>query len=185
MKIFFVRHLKTKGNYEKRYIGRTDEELDLTRGQQIEVGLPDVPDRIYCSPMKRCVQTAQMIYPQSELVLRDNLREMDFGMFENKTYEDLKEDLHYRKFIDGTEDPISGESRMEFKKRCIYAFQQILSESKEEEEIVIICHGGTIMSIMEAFEVSQKGFYEYQITNGGVLACDYHDTVLRIWRKEA
>ncbi|MFI3207532.1 MAG: histidine phosphatase family protein [Eubacteriales bacterium] len=180
MKIYFVRHLKTKGNYEKRYIGRTDEDLDFSREQSVNYSLPKLPNKIYCSPMKRCVQTAQAIYPDADILFHNNLREVNFGIFENKAYEELKENVHYRNFISGLEDPIEGEGRLEFKERCFHAFSQIISECKEEDILVIVCHGGTIMTIMEKLEQSKGGFYDYQIPNGGVLECEFDGENLRI-----
>ena len=68
-RIIFIRHGMTPGNLEKRYIGgRTDEEL-------CEQGIADIRSRIahriyptadelYVSPMLRCRQTAQLIYPE-------------------------------------------------------------------------------------------------------------------------
>ncbi|MBQ3692032.1 MAG: histidine phosphatase family protein, partial [Clostridia bacterium] len=59
MKIIFIRHGKTQGNLEKRYIGKTDEHL-------CTVGIDELKNRSYpdteivvCSPMKRCIETAK------------------------------------------------------------------------------------------------------------------------------
>lgn len=180
MKLYFVRHFKTKGNYEKRYIGCTDEAVDWTREQKIAYDLPEKPDKLYSSPMKRCVQTAQMIYPGMQMVRNYDLREIHFGIFENKTYEELKDDSHYRKFIDGLEDPVDGEPREAFKERCMVAFDEIVCGCKSEETIVIVCHGGTIMAIMERLEENHRGFYDYQIPNGGVLECVYDNHIISI-----
>lgn len=180
MILYFVRHLKTKGNYEKRYIGRTDEDIDLSQEQTIIYPLPVNPDKIYCSPMKRCVQTARLLYANNDILFNYDLREVNFGVFENKTYEELKDNFHYRNFISGLEDPLEGEGRIEFKKRCVNAFEQIISGCNEDTEVVIVCHGGTIMSIMEKYEETQGDFYDYQIANGGVLECEFFDNVIRI-----
>ena len=63
MKLIFIRHGKTAGNLERRYIGRTDEPL-------CDEGIAEIlgkeyhdADIVVASPMKRCVQTAELIYP--------------------------------------------------------------------------------------------------------------------------
>ncbi|MFI3209235.1 MAG: histidine phosphatase family protein, partial [Eubacteriales bacterium] len=173
MKLYFVRHLKTKGNYEKRYIGCTDESIAFNGDEQLNYKLPEYPDKIYASPMKRCIQTAHFLYPERKVCTKERLKEMNFGEFENHTYEELKDNKNYQDFIQGIENPIGGESRTSFKERCLRVFHEITTECKPEEEIVIVCHGGTIMAIMEKLEVQHRSFYDYQIPNGGVYECEY------------
>lgn len=180
MRLYFVRHFKTQGNFEKRYIGRTDESIDFTQKLSLQYELPQVPDKLFSSPMKRCLDTSHFIYPEQEPVIVEGLQELDFGFFENKTYEELKENIHYRNFIDGIEDPLDGESKAVFKERCCRSFQEIVESCEATDCVVIVCHGGTLMSIMEAYEAGQGSFYDYQIANGGVLYCEYENQILKI-----
>ncbi|OOB80427.1 MAG: hypothetical protein BEN19_05010 [Epulopiscium sp. Nuni2H_MBin003] len=173
MKIFFIRHLKTQGNLEKRYIGSTDE--DILADQTFLTDLPENPTKIYVSPMKRCIQTAKLIYKDHTLEIVEEFREIDFGEFENKTYDDLKDDINYRNFLDGKSSPPKGEEVSDFKQRCIAGFMDITKRIDNDSIIVIVCHGGTIMAIMEALEVQQKSFYSYQISNGDILETEYRD----------
>ena len=66
MKIIFIRHGQTKGNEEKRYIGRTDESLSQKGIEEIKNRLYPDADTVWVSPMKRCVETAKIIYPDSK-----------------------------------------------------------------------------------------------------------------------
>ena len=98
MKITLVRHGKTQSNQEHRYLGWTDELL-CREGialllKKMRKGLyPQSPDRVVCSPMRRCIQTAAWICPKGyPYRIEDDLRETNFGIFEGKTYEELKED---------------------------------------------------------------------------------------------
>ena len=50
--------------------------------------------------MKRCVETAKIINRQSEIVIIDNLKEIDFGDFEYKNYDELRDNPEYIKFIE-------------------------------------------------------------------------------------
>ena len=46
---------------------------------------------VYVSPMKRCMETAQCIYPGISMESNAFLKECDFGLFENKSYEELSD----------------------------------------------------------------------------------------------
>ena len=69
MQIVFIRHSMTAGNLERRYIGcRTDEplcEAGISLAQQktaeIRQTFP-MPEVVLTSPMRRCVQTAEILF---------------------------------------------------------------------------------------------------------------------------
>ncbi len=169
IKLYFIRHLKTKGNYERKYIGRTDEELADVSSQEVWRDVQgDTP--VFSSPMRRCLQTAQLITPEATPTIIEEFKEINFGDFENKCYEELKDNPDYIRFIDsnGSGSIPNGEEATEFKKRCCVAFLQMIDLliEKQQEEALIVCHGGTIMSIMERFDEDAKSFYDYQVKNG-------------------
>lgn len=129
MKYILIRHGKTKGNLERRYIGcRTDEELCSDGINELQkYGYPDV-DRVFASPMKRCLQTAGIIYPGKPVQLVDDFRECDFGEFEGYNYEELKDCPAYQAWLaSGGELPFpGGESRKDFSARCVKAFAEVI-----------------------------------------------------------
>ncbi len=90
MKWVLIRHGQTNGNLEHRYIGcRTDESLCVQGIERLhEKEYPKV-QRVYVSPMKRCIETAEIIYPNVPMEVVDDFRECDFGAFENKNYTEL------------------------------------------------------------------------------------------------
>ena len=106
--IILVRHGKTAGNLEGRYIGsRTDEPLceegiHALEEKVCEGTYPPV-DLVYASPMIRCRQTAQILWPKftdsSQIQYVQNLQECDFGAFENKNYHELSLNAGYHAFI--------------------------------------------------------------------------------------
>lgn len=176
MELFFIRHLKTPGNLERRYIGTTDEHLaEIPQRalliREIQKKLPPV-EVIAASPMRRCVETAGLLYPECPVELCEDLRECDFGMFENKNYEELRTVPEYQEWIDseGKLPFPGGESHEAFCRRCVEAFrcqmEQLLKEGKKNAAFVV--HGGTIMAILEQFDVQKRPFYHWQIENGGV-----------------
>ncbi len=174
--ITLIRHAKTQGNLERRYIGRTDEPLcregRIVLERMIGAAAYPVGDgTVFCSPMRRCLETAALIYPNAALHPIDGLRECDFGDFEGKTYDELCDNPAYQRFLDsgGNGDIPNGESVACYKRRCLEAFTEVLRVMNAEykENAVIICHGGTIMSILEHFHQEKRSFYDYHSENCG------------------
>ncbi len=177
MKIILIRHGMTAGNKEKRYIGLTDEPLCGEGLEQIrdyvKAGRYPEADMVYVSPLRRCIETAELIYPGKEYILCDGLKECDFGEFENKNYLELAGNENYQKWIDsnGKMKFPSGEEPEGFKKRCQEAFGRII-KACENKEITLIVHGGTIMAILEKYGMPEKAFYDWQLKNGEGYLCE-------------
>lgn len=196
--LLLIRHGKTAGNLLGRYIGsRTDEPL-CDEGREGLAGkqLPEV-ERLYVSPMKRCVETAEILWPgfdRKKMQKVTDLRECDFGDFENKNYKELSGNGDYQAWIDsnGTLPFPNGESMDAFKSRCLEAFARIVEEvSGAEQEWIasgktgifragIVVHGGTIMAILEQYGYPKAAYFDYQVKNG----CGYRLTPVegtRLW----
>ncbi len=183
--IYFIRHGKTPGNAEKRYIGkRTDEELSVEGKSEAEGLLssiskliPDGIDRVCSSPMKRAVQTAEILFGGQDIQVIDNLMEIDFGVFEGKNYAELNGDETYQKWIDsnGTMSIPEGEGRADFIDRSYAGFDEALGDRSKEESIVIVCHGGNIMSVLS--RLTGKDYYDFmtETLGGYVLEVETND----------
>lgn len=164
--IYLIRHGKTPGNEEKKYIGVTDESLsDIGRKEILSKKYPKA-DIIFSSPMKRCLETAEIIYPDRTVHIEEGFRETDFGEFEGKNYEELKDEPSYIEWIKsgGASAFPNGEDRDTVKKRVLSAFENALSIIKDGETAVFIVHGGTIMTIIS--ELFNSDFYDHQVKNG-------------------
>ena len=110
LEVLLLRHGQTQGNLEKRYIGKTDEPLLLDDTESMrkisalqkrleQEGIAG-SQKLFVSPMLRCRQTAELLFPGQEQVVIDKLREMDFGRFEAKNYMELSADPAYQAWID-------------------------------------------------------------------------------------
>ena len=66
IKLWLIRHGKTEGNKLSRYIGTTDEPL-CQEGTEFlhKMDYPKV-QAVYVSPLKRCVQTAEILLKLSD-----------------------------------------------------------------------------------------------------------------------
>jgi len=166
VKWILIRHGQTQGNLEHRYIGyRTDEPLCAEGVRRLqELHCPPVA-RVYVSPMKRCIETADLLYPGVEQIIVDDLRECDFGEFENRNYAELNGRADYQAWIDsGGELPFpGGESRSAFAQRCVRAFDSIRLQNAD---CALIAHGGTVMAIMERYARPAGRYFDYQVKNG-------------------
>ena len=178
MELILIRHLKTPGNEKRQYIGSTDEELSeqevLNFKQKYKIDSYPQVEQVIVSPMKRCIQTAELIYPKNQITQEELLKECDFGIFEGKTYEELKDRAEYQAWLDsgGTIAFPEGEEQKEFRSRCVRGMlRQVDRLCKENvESAAFVVHGGTIMAVMEAFSEEKKSYYDWQVGNGeGVL----------------
>ena len=185
IKLWLIRHGKTEGNKLARYIGTTDEPL-CQEGIEFlkKMDYPKVQE-IYVSPLRRCVQTAEILFPEKPVHIIEELAECDFGEFENKNYKELSDDPRYQAWIDsnGIMAFPGGESKEECAARNLEGFQRAVTTCIRENisEAALVVHGGTIMNIMEAYALPKKEFYEWHIGNG----CGYLvelDPVL--WKKD-
>lgn len=172
MEIILIRHGKTMGNLEGRYVGHTDEPLlDSSKeellGSEYRSFCPDI---VYSSRLLRCRQTAEILFPGREIQIRDGLEETDFGEFEYKNYEELNGHPAYQAWLDsgGMLAFPGGESGTDFRERCCRAFVSCIQDAEKRglEKIAIVAHGGTIMSIMEKYGEPRADFYSWQVKNG-------------------
>lgn len=184
MRIYLIRHGKTAGNILHKYVGRTDEPLcDAGRLELQRVSAPGV-DGVFASPMGRCLETAMLLYPGREVRTEERLRECDFGRFEMKTWKELSGDQDYQAWIDsGGRLPFpGGESQEAFRRRCRQGFEEVLRMAGEKglQRIALIVHGGTIMSVMDAWSAPHRDYFDWQIGNGQILAVTAD---LKKWRQ--
>lgn len=171
LKLVLVRHSITAGNLAGQYIGSTDQLLcqpGIELAQAAARSMPQV-DRVYRSPMLRCRQTAEILYPQHVAREVIDLREADFGICEGKTYAELAADPDYQAWITsaGVLPPPGGEDAAHFSKRCVAAFRAVLNELAHDHIPCAACviHGGSIMAVMAALASPTRHFYDWQVEN--------------------
>lgn len=171
MHIMLIRHGSTAGNLEHRYVGSTDESLTEETLSKLNTkrNTLGMPDLVFVSPMKRCLQTAEGLFPGCTMELVPDLKECDFGEFEYKNYLELQDDDRYQAWIDsnGMMPFPGGESREQFIKRCSTAFAEACSRARAVncEKIAFVVHGGTIMAILDQYAVPHRDYFEWQVKN--------------------
>jgi alpha-ribazole phosphatase len=167
VKIILLRHAETLGNLLKQYIGATDEPLSSEGITRAQATLSDkTVERVYTSDMARTKHTARLLYPDAEIVPIAGLSEMNFGVFEGRTADEMEGDEAYRDWVDAlcmTSCP-GGENIASFTQRCVQSFLQVLADAEEigAKELVFVVHGGTIMAILSQLAMPAKPHFDWR-----------------------
>lgn len=175
LKVYLIRHGKTEANEKHLYCGKTDISLS-ERGKKELYDIKSTvkyPECIsfFSSGAKRANETLEILYPEKTYSEINEFWEYNFGDFEMKSYDMLKENEEYIKWITDNEGKVScpnGESKIEYRKRIKNTFNMFIKKcfTENRNEAILVCHGGTIGTILEIFYDDSKNFYEYQPTCG-------------------
>jgi len=178
MKLYLVRH--TKVNllsgvcYGQSDVGLADTFEDekntiIHKLQSLEF------DRIYSSPLKRCVLLAESISNnQFEVRYDKRLMELNFGDWEYKIWDEIEKTDYAKKwFEDFTGIPCpGGESYQDLINR-VKDFLDDLKKDKTTNSPLIICHSGTIRAFYSIInQLEPKESFKLQLDFGQILAIE-------------
>lgn len=184
IKLILIRHGQVPGNIERRFVGITNEALtdegaEAIRQRAQAKEYPEA-DLLFISPMFRCIQSANIIYPDLEQIIIDDLREMNFGIFENKNHAELDGNPEYQAWLDagGREDFPGGEPIGSFCDRVMRGLDEVKrscvdyakANNTHSVRAVLVVHGGTIMAILSRLGICD--FYDRMFNNGDFRVID-------------
>lgn len=187
--LHFVRHGQTEGNQKGVYLGRTDSELSMEGIRELialreDYEYPAV-ELVYSSPLHRCLQTADFLYPDRRIMLVDELAEMDFGEFEGKTFEELQDQPEFRLWLadSNTQSPPGGETGQAFLQRIQAALAAILDHMMKNEifEAAIVTHGGVIATLMSTLGMPQQPMQFWKTSSGRGFTCFVNP---QLWQRD-
>lgn len=151
-----VRHGEAQGNREMRYLGTTDVPL-TPRGEdqarQLALAVrPFHPVALYSSPLRRARATADEIGTllHLDVVVRDDLREQDFGAWENLSRAEVQArnpDLLATWEKDADVAPPAGESLAATRERIVASVDQ-LAARHPHETVILTSHVGPIKALV-------------------------------------
>ena len=178
MTIYLIRHGKTEANEKHLYCGSTDLPLSEAGREELQGVHYDIKNvRFLTSGMKRTNETLQILFGDIFYEVDPRFREVDFGIFEMQSYDELKDTPDYQAWLTGDNEaniPPEGESGVQMKTRVLQAFSEI------QEDTCIITRGGVIASIMEhLFQEEGKNRYQWQPKPG----CGYAIVDRRYYKK--
>ena len=150
MDILLTRHGQTEWNVLKKVQGRADIELNSTGIEQAEITAEKLFnekfDLIIVSPLKRALQTAEIINKNKNvsMIIDHRLAERDFGEFEGLKTSDFnfeefwsyKANVEYKK----------AENIKDFFKR-IYDFLDDIKVKYNDKKVLLVTHGGVSIPI--------------------------------------
>ncbi len=159
--IYIVRHGQTEVNHRQALQGRSDFPLNdagISQAQKAAGGLKSISfAHVFTSPLRRAVQTAQIIVPDIQPVVDDRLIEMDYGPYEGTDLNNLPPEVltFFHDFIhnpapDGME-PLS--SVMERARLFLESIQNL------HRNILISTHAIAMKGILEYLTPDSKGAY--------------------------
>ena len=160
-RISVIRHGMTAANENGVYIGSTDLPLSSKGAAELAAKMDekDYPTvhRVYSSPLKRCTETAEILFPETEICTVDDLRELDLGQFENKGVEELLQREDYKAWLKGGRDarPTGGESLEEMTARTYKALHSVITDMMNSglTHCAMITHGGIISNMLSCYGI--------------------------------
>lgn len=168
--LFLLRHGPTEANERRLYCGRTDLPLSpagrvLALETAAKRPLPAC-DLYAASGLRRASETLFLLTGRAPEVEIAELREMDFGAFEMRGYDELKDDADYRRWIADCMGPgvvpcPGGESAAQFIARVAVGGEKLLA--LEWNAALAVIHGGPVARLMARwFPGDGRGFYDWQ-----------------------
>lgn len=148
--IYLVRHGKVDYGEKKCYIGFTDLPLcdeGIDQARKLKCYFSDIDiDKAYVSPLSRCLQTSEIILAERniERILLDELKEINMGEWEGKSFEYIK--TNFPKLFEtrgnnlDTFMPPGGESFSQLQMRVIPVFDNIIRSTTGN--VLIVAHAG-------------------------------------------
>lgn len=175
MKIILIRHGYTDGNEKGIYQGRLDLNLSeegINQCKEVEVKLKQLNiNAIYCSDLRRAIQSGEIIFPHEKLNVIEAIREIDFGLWEGLNYKQISV-VYKKEFEQFIKDYVNftfpeGESFKQFYLRVEKWLSETIKNHKKGETIAIVSHGGVIKAILcILLGLGKEGFHSFDINSG-------------------
>ncbi len=156
-RLSIFRHGLTKANLEGYYAGAgtdwplCEEGVVQLKELREEFRYPAV-EAVFTSPLVRCTQTAELLFPGVKQYGIQDLREVHFGEFEGRRAEELIHDKNYRRWVDPKEGytPEGGESGSAFAARTGEVLMKMFEFMIKADihDAACITHGGVVMSML-------------------------------------
>ena len=161
MKLYLIRHGESEANLLQMFSNRGFKhgltELGREQTEALSKRLELLPlARIYSSPLRRAVETAQILAYRLDLPYEttDALREYDCGVLEGRADPESWAE-HDRVYYDWARHGLwesrveGGESLLDIRARFLPFLEQLLEESAESSQgLLLVGHGGLYRSVL-------------------------------------
>jgi alpha-ribazole phosphatase len=172
-KLHLIRHGETEGNRKKICVGaRTDlplapEGAEELRALTAAYRYPSAA-KVYTSPMLRCRQPAEILFPDAEIEQVEGLRECDLGEFEGRPFAELNKEEAFLQWLEGKSPPPGGEGPQALGNRITEAFEFILNDMMRCRiaEAAAVTHGAILMGLLSMYGYPKAAMKEWAVENG-------------------
>ncbi len=111
-------------------------------------------DNVYCSPFKRTIETAKLVYPYQEPIITPYLTQRDLGELNEKYKKDYE--IEYLKLVRNyLLNPVGSESLEDVVDRINSFFKYLLNNQQSNDNILVVTHNG-IMRIIKKYYLSEE-----------------------------
>ncbi|MBU8879907.1 histidine phosphatase family protein [Bacillus sp. FJAT-29790] len=167
--IALFRHGLTEDNKRHAYLGWTDSPLCLIEKEKMQANDNEY-ELFFSSDLNRCLETMEIMFQACNPLILSELRELNFGQWEKKTYGELKHDPEYQKWLGSpfTVKPPEGESFFEFSTRVQAGWEKAIKKiiDSNVRKAAIMTHGGVIRHLLTKYAPEAKDFWEWKIPHG-------------------
>ena len=178
--ILFIRHGETDYNKKHLYYGHLNPSLNTTGINQLKntkkklEELNEKIDIIFSSDLNRCRESLELLEIDKNIkkYFSENLRELNFGSIEGKTYKEIEKELPH--YIDEMKNnwkhfkAEGGESLSDLQKRIVKKIEKI-KKDYQNKRILIIVHAGVIQSLISYYLFCNlDGYWKFKIDNGSI-----------------
>lgn len=155
IRFYIVRHGETDWNRQRRAMGRRAIPLNGKGLRDIELVAETLSckaiEAIYASPLKRTMETAEIIGRKTgaRIVEDERLIEIGMGPWEGRFFDDLLKDEAYREFLlnPGGHHPEGVERMSEVQRRGVKLIREIV-ENHRSGSFVLVSHADVIRPIL-------------------------------------
>ena len=169
--------IRTGSTFEgdwQRYVARNnlplcDKGIEALNKLRTVCEYPHV-DIMFTGPLDRCVQTGELLYPETYSVVHDGLNDLDLGDFTGCSPNELRGNPYYERWMQNSLEnaPPNGEKAEDFTRRVLLAVNDIFTQMMNERmtNAAVITHAGVIMTILTAIGLPKRPLHEWTVQNG-------------------
>ena len=178
--ILLIRHGETDYNKKKLYYGHLNPSLNETGIKQLENTKRKLEkmvkeiDVIFSSDLKRCRESLKLLEIAENIQrnFSENLRELNFGNIEGKTYDEIKKNFPH--YVDEMKNnwryfqTEGGESLSDLERRVTKEVEKI-KKIYQNKKILIVAHAGVIQTLISHYLFGNlDGYWKFQLDNGSI-----------------
>lgn len=177
MKLYVIRHGRTKCNDEHKYNGKLDEDINETGIEQAKKASEEVKnldiDLIICSPLLRTRHTCELVNINKVPVIYDKrLEERDCGKLTNVELGDFYYTDYWNYY---SKNKVEGLETIPDLFKRVKEFLDEIKEKYKDKNILLVTHGGVARGVyfyfndipkdgmIQKFGSSNCGIKEYEL----------------------